>query len=78
MADLAKQLQGQIAIASAKIAYQIFNEIFNSDRFKKLTDKRRPSSTTTLGKYQHKKSRLQRCKICRSIDWASDCQYAAT
>ncbi|MFZ5449499.1 MAG: transaldolase [Thermodesulfobacteriota bacterium] len=32
----AKELQGQIAIASAKIAYTIYQEIFGSDRFKKL------------------------------------------
>jgi transaldolase len=36
---LAKQLHGQIAIASAKIAYHIYDEIFNSDRFKKLVEK---------------------------------------
>jgi transaldolase len=36
--QLAKQLHGQVAIASAKAAYQIFKEIFGSDRFKKLTD----------------------------------------
>jgi transaldolase len=35
----AKQLHGQIAIASAKIAYHIYHEIFNSDRFKKLVGK---------------------------------------
>ena len=34
-----KNLQGQTAIASAKIAYQIFNELINSDRFKKLAEK---------------------------------------
>lgn len=38
-ADLAKMLHGQVAIASAKIAYQIYKEIFNSDRFRKLADK---------------------------------------
>jgi transaldolase len=35
-ADVAIQLKGQVAIASAKMAYQIFKEIFNQDRFKKL------------------------------------------
>jgi transaldolase len=35
-ADLAKKLRGQVAIASAKMAYQIYKEIFGSDRFKKL------------------------------------------
>lgn len=35
-ADLANRARGQVAIASAKIAYQIYKEIFASDRFKKL------------------------------------------
>ena len=34
--DLAKKAHGQVAIASAKMAYQIYKEIFGSDRFKKL------------------------------------------
>ena len=38
-ADVAKQVQGQVAVASAKMAYQIYKEIFGSDRFKKLADK---------------------------------------
>jgi transaldolase len=38
-ADLAKTVQGQIAIASAKMAYQIYKDIFGSDRFKKLVAK---------------------------------------
>jgi transaldolase len=37
-ADLAKKLHGQIAVASAKVAYQIYKEIFGSDRFRKLAD----------------------------------------
>jgi transaldolase len=35
-ADLAKKAHGQVAIASAKMAYQIFEEIFGSARFQKL------------------------------------------
>jgi transaldolase len=35
-ADLAKKVRGQVAIASAKTAYQIYKEIFGSGRFKKL------------------------------------------
>ena len=35
-ADLAKKVRGQTAIVSAKISYQIFKEIFGSERFKKL------------------------------------------
>jgi transaldolase len=33
---LAKKLQGQVAIASAKAAYQIYQEVFKSDRFVEL------------------------------------------
>lgn len=36
-ADVAKQVHGQVAVASAKVAYQIYKEIFGSDRFKKLS-----------------------------------------
>ena len=35
-ADLAKKVRGQVAIASARMAYQIYGELFGSDRFKKL------------------------------------------
>jgi transaldolase len=35
-ADLAKKVRGQVAIASAKMAYQIYKEIFGSNRFRKL------------------------------------------
>ena len=37
--EIAKKVHGQIAITSAKIAYQIYKEIFGSDKFKKLADK---------------------------------------
>jgi transaldolase len=35
-ADLATKMRGQAAVASAKMAYQIYKEIFDSDRFRKL------------------------------------------
>ena len=35
-AELAKPLRGQVAIASAKAAYQTYKEFFGGDRFKKL------------------------------------------
>jgi hypothetical protein len=38
-AELAKTLHGQIAIANAKIAYQIYKKNFGSGRFKKLRNK---------------------------------------
>ena len=37
--EIAKKVRGQVAISSAKEAYQIFKEIFGSNRFKKLADK---------------------------------------
>ncbi|PSR54588.1 transaldolase [Adhaeribacter arboris] len=38
-AGVAKQLLGKTAIASAKMAYQIYKEVFQSDRFKALAEK---------------------------------------
>ncbi len=38
-ADIAARLHGQVAIASAKVAYEIYKEIFGSERFRKLADK---------------------------------------
>jgi transaldolase len=37
-ADIASPLQGQAAIASAKIGYQLYKEMFNSERFEKLAN----------------------------------------
>jgi transaldolase len=38
-AQLAKKAHGQVAIASARVAYQIYKEIFGGERFAKLVDK---------------------------------------
>jgi transaldolase len=38
-ADLARELRGKAAVASAKVAYQIFKEIFGTARFKKLAER---------------------------------------
>lgn len=37
--DAVKQVQGQVAVASAKMAYHIYKDIFGGDRFKALADK---------------------------------------
>jgi transaldolase len=37
--EIAEKVHGQVAISSAKAAYQIYKEIFGSNRFKKLADK---------------------------------------
>lgn len=38
-AATARDLHGEVAVASARIAYQIYKEIFEGDRFRKLADK---------------------------------------
>ena len=38
-AEIAKKTRGKVAVASAKMAYQIYKEKFTGDRFKKLSDK---------------------------------------
>jgi transaldolase/glucose-6-phosphate isomerase len=37
-AEIAQSLHGQIAVSSAKVAYSIYKEIFNSERFEKLSE----------------------------------------
>ena len=37
--ELAKKVHGGVAVASAKMAYQIYKEIFGSDRFRNLANK---------------------------------------
>jgi len=37
-ADIAKQVHGEVAVASAQMAYQIYKDIFGNARFKKLAD----------------------------------------
>ena len=37
-ADIASTLVGQVAIASAKVAYQLYKELFSSERFEKLAN----------------------------------------
>lgn len=37
-ARLARGLHGQVAIASAKMAYQVYKEVFQGERFRKLAD----------------------------------------
>ena len=38
-AEKARALQGEVAIASAKLAYQIYKEVFEGDAFRKLAEK---------------------------------------
>ncbi len=37
--EMAKEAHGEVAISSARMAYQIYKEIFGSERFKKLEEK---------------------------------------
>lgn len=39
VADVAKKVRGQVAIASATMAYQIYKEIFLSEQFQNLADR---------------------------------------
>lgn len=39
VAQLAKKAHGQVAVASAKVAYEVYKEMFGGERFTKLVDK---------------------------------------
>jgi hypothetical protein len=63
-ADLAKRARGQVAIASAKMAYQIYKEIFGSDRFRSWR-RRALVPAAALGQHRHQEPGLQRREIRR-------------
>ena len=52
-ASVAKKLQGQVAIASAKIAYQYYKKLTEHERFKKISRQRRTTTAAAVGQYQH-------------------------
>ena len=54
-ADLAAKLHGQVAIASAKMAYQIYKEVFTGKRFERLAQK--AHLQPYYGPAQHAKNR---------------------
>ena len=59
----ARGLQGQIAIASAKMAYQIYKEVFDSDRFRRARGGGCPSPAAAVGEHEHQEPRLQRRQV---------------
>ena len=64
-AELAKKLRGQVAVASAKAAYQIYKEIFGSARFT-IGEDRCSCPASALGQHRHQEPGLQRREIHRS------------
>ena len=46
-------LQGEVAIASAKKAYEMYKDIFSSERFKKTGRKRGETSAIVMSKHQY-------------------------
>ncbi len=59
----AQELVGQIAIASAKIAYTIYQQIFGSGRFKNLAPPGGPAPASPVGQHQHQEPGIPRCQI---------------
>jgi len=64
-AYLDKRVHGQVAIACAKMAYQIYKEMFGSKRFKKLAVQRARVQRLLWASIGTKKPELQRREICR-------------
>jgi alpha-D-glucose phosphate-specific phosphoglucomutase len=65
--DLAKKARGQVAIASAKMAYQIYKEIFASDRFRKAGCSGRSCPAAALGQHQHQEPGLMLVNVPRLV-----------
>ena len=66
-ANVAKQVHGQVAVASAKMAYQIYKEIFGSTRFKRLADKGARAAAAALGQHGHQNPDYSDVKYIESL-----------
>ena len=64
----ARGLQGQIAIASAKMAYQIYKEIFDSDRFRRLAAAGARPQRLLWASTEHQEPGLQRRQVRGAAD----------
>ncbi len=62
-AELARRLRGQAAIASARLAYQIYKEIVGSNPLFQDRAGRGAAAARSVGKHQHQRSRIQRREI---------------
>ena len=58
-------LQGKVAIANAKLAYQNYKEIFSGPRWQALAAARRANAARPVGQHQHQKSSLPRRAVRR-------------
>ena len=72
-----KECMGQVAIASAKVAYQIYKEVFDSDSLHETGRQRSPYPAAAVGKHQHEEPGLQRREICRSAHRTRHHQHGA-
>ena len=77
LAAAAASLQGEAAIASAKVAYSIYQQIFGSQRFQALAAKGAQSPAPALGQHQHQKPGLPRRQVRRAPHRPGDRQHVA-
>ena len=65
--SLARGLEGKVAIANAKLAYEHYKEIFASDRWKALAATGRPRAAAAVGEHEHEEPRaIRTCSTSRS------------
>ena len=60
-----RALQGNAAIANAKLAYERYLEVFEGARFADAQGGGGARAALPLGQHQHQESRLSRCPLCR-------------
>ena len=74
--QLMRDLNGKIAIANAKVAYQSYKKICEDERFKKLVEQG-AQPQRLLWASTGTKIRLFRRSLCRRTDWSRNRQYSA-
>ena len=75
--ELAGSLRGEVAIASAKIAYQIYKEVFSAERFQKLAAKGARTQRVLWASTSTKNPRYADVKYVEALIGAGHNQYTS-
>lgn len=72
---LALGLQGKVAIANAKLAYQSYKKYIRQCALAGACEPWRPDAKGSLGQHRHEESGFQRRAVCRGTDRSRYCEH---
>ncbi len=72
-----ERLKGKVAIANAKLAYQLYQQIYGDERWQRLAQQGRAEPAAAVGQHRHQEQGLQRRALCRRADRRGHGQHDA-